>query len=87
MVPDVDGSTDFTMYPNPSANEITIGQELADKKFDNIRLYDASGKLIETFHLKDRQQTIDVSVLSSGLYFVELITKQGEVFDSKFVKQ
>lgn len=79
--------TDFSMWPNPAVNEIHFGTEVAGKKLLMARIFDVSGKQIRTVHLQDANNTVNISDLSSGLYFVELITRNGEVLDSRFVKQ
>jgi hypothetical protein len=69
-------------FPNPCTEEISlsIGK---DQKQLTLSLYDITGKLVlvKTFeeNESDATYTINVSVISRGLYFVELKTKQGLV--------
>lgn len=86
-VGNVSHDQDFGMYPNPANHSIQVGQEMTGKKLDHIRIYNSIGKMVMTKKLDDAKQSIDVSSLSGGLYFVELITAKGEVMDSRFIKQ
>lgn len=52
----------ISIYPNPADNQITVsGAEALDKK-----LFDSTGRLL----LKTQQSTINISDLSSGIYFL-----------------
>ena len=48
----------------------------------NIKITDFKGSLI----LKTKEKTIDISSLPNGIYFAKVITVNGGVFTSKFVK-
>ena len=80
-------SIDFKISPNPTDKWIIIDATMAGKKTKNLRIYDITGKMITTIALKNAHEPIDVSSLSKGMYFVELVTKENEVFDSKFIIQ
>ena len=67
------------IFPNPATSEITIA--LSKKTHGEIRIFDVSGKLLyyKTNSLIDQKQSLDVSSLSSGVYFVRLNTPEGMV--------
>lgn len=54
----------FNVYPNPAKLTCTI-----NKKYDNARLLNSQGKLIESYY---NQQQIDLSNIPSGLYFIQI---------------
>ena len=67
----------ISMYPNPAKNTLTIASALASSAA--IRIYDAIGKLV----LFERDidlggsTTLDVSTLTSGVYFVRINAENG----------
>jgi len=62
------GNIKIDIFPNPVSNKVFI--ELSDDWDFNLRLYDGLGQLI----MSDKNSnSIDVSYLHSGIYFVELI--------------
>ena len=64
------------MYPNPAKNEVTI---VSNKSIDfNVSLFDLFGRKIFSKHLDDENKTINVSTLSTGTYFVELMTSDNK---------
>jgi hypothetical protein len=71
---------DIKLYPNPTKDILYLSYGVEIK---NIRIYDIYGKQIKQFSTRSK---IDVSYLQSGVYFIEVDTKQG-VFISKFVKE
>jgi len=82
------GSSDFKIYPNPAIDYITIETGSQSRHLDHIRVYDSSGKLVMKTELNDvTHAEVDVTSLRAGIYFVELITKEKEVLDSRFIKQ
>src|SRR5690554_1760618 len=63
----------FTIYPNPATDVLNI--ELQDNVIlENVTIYNNLGQKIKTV----KQNTIDVSTLAKGLYFVEVTTNQGK---------
>lgn len=65
-------------FPNPCTREISLSLEKKQETL-TFRLYDLTGKLVILKTFEDNESggiyTIDVSVISRGLYFVELKTK------------
>lgn len=69
----------ISLYPNPTTNNLTI----ETTKPTNISIANLLGQ--ELFNSKiEKSQTIDVSFLSNGIYFVKDLPNGGSV---KFVKQ
>lgn len=63
---------EFKIYPNPSDNVIKITSEYS---FSEVKIYSINGKLLKT-SLSSEQ--IDISNLSTGIYFVEAISEKGK---------
>lgn len=66
-----------SIFPNPATSEITIA--LRKSMHGEIRIFDLTGKLLlyKPNSLLDKNQRIDISNLSSGVYFVRLNTPEG----------
>ncbi|MCH2225297.1 MAG: C25 family cysteine peptidase [Crocinitomicaceae bacterium] len=64
----------FTVYPNPSSEEITI---LIHNQNENIEhdifVKDMRGRIVKQLQSKSLSTTLNISDLSSGPYFVELL--------------
>jgi len=70
---------DGFLFPNPAQNKISIRLNVAINK---IEILDPKGQLI----LEQKVNLIDISNLQSGIYFVKVITENGKLFSSKFIK-
>jgi len=76
----------FILYPNPAWNELQItNYELRDGV---IEIYDVYGKKISSHHLiaSSSHHKIDISSLSSGVYFMRLI-EGNHSYMQRFIKQ
>ncbi len=71
------------MYPNPSSNLISFSN-INEKS--NVSIVDMNGKLILNSTINSASNTINVSDLTSGVYFVRIETKKGIVV-KKLVKK
>ena len=75
----VNNSLEGLLFPNPAENKISIKLNSAISK---IEILDSKGQLI----LLQKDNSIDISNLPSGIYFVKVFTENGKLFSSKFVK-
>lgn len=71
----------FTLYPNPTSNQLIIDVDLA---FSKISIVDLTGKTISTTN--QSKKIVDVTDLAKGIYFIQLLTKEGRI-TKKFVKK
>ena len=60
-----------TVYPNPATT--TIYMDAQDWLGSDVRVFDASGKLIDRFVLRTASESIDVSNWSPGLYTISTV--------------
>lgn len=71
----------LSVYPNPVSDRITIADK--DLKGSTYFIYDQLGQKVMTGTI-DNDQSIDVKMLSKGIYFLEL---NGTLKRSKIIKQ
>lgn len=73
------------LYPNPIINEINI--EIAPEIMDNIsrlRLLDITGKVLQEENYNSSINKLEFNNgLSNGLYFIQVIDKNGQILQSK----
>jgi len=74
-------NTNVSIYPNPATNNLTI--ETTEKS--EIEISNIAGQILKTFNTTEKQTTIDVSNLPSGVYIIKAKTEKG-VAVRKFVK-
>ncbi len=66
-----------TVYPNPTTGLIQI--ENGEWRMENVEVYDAYGKLLNTMIVNDHTVTLDLSGYAKGTYFVRVTTEKGVV--------
>lgn len=77
------------VYPNPMVESVTLHYRGADS-FEQIRLEDASGKLIRLLdcselqryptdpeHVRDVTCTWDIDGVGKGVYFIHMVSQEG----------
>ena len=80
-------SPQFVIYPNPTTGELIIENE--KWRIEGIRIFDVYGREQKTEKRKQEEENgiqIDISELSTGIYFVRISTEVGEVV-RKIVKK
>lgn len=77
-----DTNDKIVIFPNPAENQLFLESKLA---IDKIEIYGILGNLIK---LKiDNTNSISVSDLSSGIYFIKATTADNKILVNRFVKQ
>jgi hypothetical protein len=71
------------IYPNPAQDKIFIN--IDNVIINSLNLEDLSGQIVKLISSKDNQKYFDVSNLSSGVYLIKVITKDGSIFVNKIV--
>jgi hypothetical protein len=71
----------ITLYPNPSSSQLNINSSEA---VEQIRIIDLTGKTIST--IVKPNNSIDVSLLSKGVYLLQIQTKKG-ISNNRFIKE
>lgn len=80
----------FSVFPNPAEEALNIQLTLIESENTVINVIDISGKAHQTINAGmvngDRNLTVDVSDLSTGVYFVEVVNAKGKQV-KKFIKK
>src|SRR5690606_13112224 len=77
----------FSIYPNPAKSELFLTSK---NNSGNLKLiiFNLEGRLLNTQNLNFENQTsIDVSNLSSGIYFLNIEDENGTTTVKKFIKE
>ena len=72
----------FSINPSPATNHITISGISADN-IQVVNIYDAAGRLVS----QASSNRVNVQNLSQGIYFVTVVTKDGNTTKAKFIKK
>lgn len=80
---DSDSTNEISIYPNPAPDYVIIE---SDTQIDNIVIYDITGKIV--FETIPTESTFRINVKNwpDAAYYIQIITKQGEVIKSGFIK-
>ena len=75
----------FNVYPNPVSDKLVIETEAT---IEAVTIYTVTGVMVGQQTTVNRQQTlsIDVTNLNSGVYFVKVVTENGEA-EQRFIKK
>jgi len=75
----INSFTNFTIYPNPAQEVLKIESQ---HHIESVKIYSLLGKLIKN----EFNNSIDISELKMGLYFVQ-VTIDGKTVTKKFIKE
>lgn len=68
-------NSDFVFYPNPTSDFVTVTFKNGSDTISSISVYDVLGKQIMNVKANSISETIDLSSVNSGIYFVEVTTE------------
>jgi hypothetical protein len=72
----------FAIYPNPTNSSFKI-----NKSVNDLRIYDISGKLVQTFSGEfSKNENYDISNLNQGIYLIKIENNSGQSLTSKLIK-
>ncbi|QBZ98629.1 DUF7619 domain-containing protein [Flavobacterium sangjuense] len=80
---DFEFSNIFTLSPVPAKNSLTITTK-QDIMISSVNIYNTLGQLVQV--ITNPNETIDVSGLKTGSYFIKIISDKGTA-SSKFIKE
>lgn len=75
----------YSVYPNPTKDKLAVSSSNPDEIM-NVQVMDMNGKVLSTRELRSNA-VIDVSDISSGIYFVKIVSASNEATQIKFVKE
>jgi len=73
----------ISIYPNPAKDKVELK---SDVEFKKITITSIDGKVLKTFSSTQINQTIDISTLSKGIYFLNITTVTDKLITKKIVK-
>ena len=78
-------ASSFNIYPNPVKDELFIETEM---NVEEVAIYDVYGRQAMSQQVNETasQQVVNVADLNSGIYFVKVVTSEGEIV-KRFVKK
>jgi parallel beta-helix repeat protein len=79
-----DKNDDLLLYPNPANNQLNL---ILPKSFQcaNIQIFNSKGKMIIERSISSMDKTLDISSLSSGVYYLSA-SNEGKTINYKFIK-
>jgi len=85
-VEETDVNLALSVYPNPTTDFVVLSVENSNIQNMTCQLYDLQGKIIEKQKLDNRQTSISMVDLASGIYFIKVLNKNTEVKIFKVIK-
>ena len=77
--------TQFKTFPNPTTGRFEVAIEGKEPLYFTI--YNINGGIVRKGKFQDRNNIIEISNASTGLYLIEVITRNGERMLGKIMKQ
>ncbi|MDR3680325.1 MAG: T9SS type A sorting domain-containing protein [Flavipsychrobacter sp.] len=76
----------YTIFPDPGNGNMKFTQSITDKDV-SIQVMGADGRIVHKGQLQfmDKQASLDISNVASGLYMVQLQDSKGNTFNMKYV--
>jgi hypothetical protein len=79
-------NSEFAIYPNPAKDKINIYSNAGFTQGSQVQLYHKNGVLLETRNIQSANaQSMDVSNLSNGVYFLRIVDAKGNTLHTKSV--
>jgi hypothetical protein len=75
----------ISIYPNPVKGKLFI-KNLGENNVEKVELYSNKGQKIKVFNFIDIQNGLELNSISSGLYFLKLITNKSSTIKKVFVQ-
>jgi hypothetical protein len=79
-------NVEFSAYPNPCDNQLTLIQSNNQVDKVNLTMYDITGRVVMSDIYWSSKHTVDTSNLPNGFYTVQL-ERKGQIHAVKFVKK
>jgi hypothetical protein len=82
-ISDILNENKILFYPNPANTRLFIKTE--DNSLSQYQIYNSIGQVMKQGKLTEN--CVDVSGLPKGIYFIQLNVKNGQMLNSKFIKE
>ncbi len=77
-------SLEANVYPNPASTVLNVNTSSA---VTSISILSLDGKVLSTTNMNGTSTSVDVSTLTAGVYFYEIVAEDGNVIRNTFVKK
>jgi thiol-disulfide isomerase/thioredoxin len=86
-ISDITTDNNFSIFPSPAKDQISLS--VNGKKLSSIRIFNILGNVVMNKNLSDSQQSenLDISNLTSGIYYAEVKVNNANFIIKKFVKE
>jgi hypothetical protein len=86
-IDDMTKNITLSVFPNPTSDFLTL--KISDNIIEKIsyQLYDLTGNLIESRNIQSDQSLIDMSKLSSAVYFIHILKGNERIQSFKVIKK
>jgi hypothetical protein len=77
----------ISVYPNPTSGDLNVN--LPDRELENLNIMDITGRTVRSMNIEGRTGTVSLNIsdLSSGIYFV-IVTNNGRSLEqTRFIKK
>ncbi len=74
---------EIKVFPNPTAGSIEVVSEIEGK----VELYNMAGHLLKTTTITTDNNRINLSDIPSGIYQLNLTSKEGKIASERILKQ
>jgi NAD kinase len=81
-VNDIAEKFDFSVYPIPAKDDLNIRSE---RKIKSVSVFSMDGKRVYKVEKQD-VKNINVSMLPTGTYFLQVKDEKGNISQTKFIK-
>ena len=78
------GEVDFTVYPNPAKEKITVN---AKQTIQEILIFNPLGQQIKKFNVNLKATEISIRTLQKGVYYLKLKLRNGQLISTKIIKK
>jgi hypothetical protein len=76
------------LYPNPTSDDLIVDFNLTGQSQVSMKIIDANGKLVLSKNKISQGSKLNVSQLSRGIYFVQVIDNNNQLlFTDKLIKE
>lgn len=72
------------IFPNPSKDGVNIK---SDKIISKVEIFNSQGQLIKTVNSQNKEISVSIDGLLSGIYFAKVHTNNGNVWVEKIIKE
>ena len=62
-----------TLYPNPAVSSVTVDMSNVNAEILRFDIYDITGSIISTYRVNSVKQSLDISNLNSGMYYLNIV--------------